>query len=84
MWEGEASSWSPPLSQSQEKERDEERDLPDLSSLCASHLRHSSGMVLSDVTEYWMGSRRRKGIKQQLKTRALHSFKRPEKAKHKK
>lgn len=38
-------------------------NLPALSSLCGSHLRHSSGMVLRDVTEYWMGSRRRKGVK---------------------
>lgn len=32
--------------------RGEESDLPDLSSFCESHLLHSSGMVLRDVTEY--------------------------------
>ena len=50
--EGETAPWSPLLSESRGQERDEGRDVPDLSSLCESHLRHSSGMVFSDVTEY--------------------------------
>lgn len=40
-----------PHSESQDK-RGERWNLPDLSSFCESHLRHSSGMVLRDVTEY--------------------------------
>jgi hypothetical protein len=31
-------------------------------------------MVLSDVTEYWMGSQKRKGVKQQLKLRAFNQI----------
>lgn len=42
---------------------DKESNLPDLSSFWESHLLHSSGIVLRDVTEYWMGRQRERGVR---------------------
>lgn len=52
-------------------QRSEGSDLPDLSSFCESHLLHSAGMVLREVTEYWIRRERKEGVKQTFKIKAF-------------